>query len=392
MPGPLTVLLTNYELRQRAGTQLYLRDVALGLLRRGHRPVVYSPVLGGVEWELTAATVPVVDDLSNITVTPDVIHGHHNHELMSALLRFPGVPAVRVCHGWMDERPQPFPRILRYVAVDDTTRDRCLCEWGIAEKRLEVLLNFVDLATFTMRPPLPARPSRALVFSNTASGHVRAVREACAAADIAVDVAGLDSGNATAQPARVLREYDLVFAKARAAIEALACGAAVVLCDGAGVGPMVSMDNVQELRRLNFGIRTLQDPIAAGGIARQIARYDPADARQVTGYIRATADAEAAIDRLIEIYGEVIAEHASRPPVPAGDEFRAASLYLERLGPRLRWADQPRAIWYLALRSMNQRLGRRPAASKLRASGWAGRLARAARSRWSGRPGRPERG
>ena len=38
--------------------------------------------------------------------------------------------------------------------------------------------------------------------------------------------------------------YDIVFAKARAAIEAMAVGAAVIVCDFDGVGPMVSTENV----------------------------------------------------------------------------------------------------------------------------------------------------
>jgi len=381
MPPALTVLLTNFELAIRGGSQLYLRDVALELLRRGHRPFVYSPRLGSVAHELIAATVPVVDDLSRVTVKPDVIHGHHNHETLTALLRFPGVPAVRLCHGWWDEPPQPFPRILRYVAVDDTTRDRCVTDWGIPEERLEVLLNFVDLRRFSVRSALPPRPARALVFSNTARGHLGAVRDACAAAGIAVEAAGHDIGRATADPARLLRQYDLVFAKARAAIEALASGSAVVLCDAAGVGPMVSTANVRHLRRLNFGLRTLQAPIARDVIAREVARYDPRDAREVTAYIRAAADADAAIDRLVEIYREVIAEHAAAG-VEGGDDLRAASLYLERVGARLRWPETPRGAFYLALRSMQLQLGRLPGVSVLGRCAWAKRVARFARARW----------
>ena len=70
----------------------------------------------------------VTDDLRTLTSPPAIIHGQHNHELFGALLRFPGVPGVRVCHGWRDDPPQPFPRLMRYVAVDQTTRDRCVYE------------------------------------------------------------------------------------------------------------------------------------------------------------------------------------------------------------------------------------------------------------------------
>jgi hypothetical protein len=102
----MRVLLTNYDLARRAGSQLYARDVACALLARGHTPIVYGRKLGDVADDLRARTIPVVDDLRRVTQPPDIIHGQQNHELITALLAFPGVPAVRVCHGWLDQRPQ----------------------------------------------------------------------------------------------------------------------------------------------------------------------------------------------------------------------------------------------------------------------------------------------
>jgi hypothetical protein len=47
-------------------------------------------------------TVPVVDDLGKIAVAPDIIHGQSNHELITALLRFPATRAIRICHSWKE--------------------------------------------------------------------------------------------------------------------------------------------------------------------------------------------------------------------------------------------------------------------------------------------------
>jgi hypothetical protein len=124
----LRVLLTNPTLTARSGAELYLHDVALGLLALGHSPVVYAPVLGSLADRLRDATIPVVDNPQGLATPPDVIHCQGNLDGLIALLQFPGVPAVRVCHGWVDEAPARFPRILRYVAVDETTRDRLLGE------------------------------------------------------------------------------------------------------------------------------------------------------------------------------------------------------------------------------------------------------------------------
>jgi hypothetical protein len=256
----LRVLITNITLASRTGSETYVRDLALRLLQRGHQPVVYSPDLGEMASEIRAATVPVIDDLEALAVEPDVIHGHHHLELMTALLQFPRAPAVFVCHdrlAWHDAPPH-FPRILRYVAVDENCRDRLICEGGIAEERVRVVLNAVDLERFLPRGPLPARPQKALVFSNQAAEHtyVQAIRQACQQSGIQVDVIGQAAGQTCARPEEVLGRYDLVFAKARCALEALAVGTAVILCDLAGLGPLVQTSRVDHLRRLNLGRRS----------------------------------------------------------------------------------------------------------------------------------------
>jgi hypothetical protein len=103
----LRVLITNFTLATLSGSETYVRDLALGLLRRGHTPIVYSPELGEIARELREAAVPVVDDLNAVAVTPDIIHGNHNPDLMTALLHFPAVPAVFFCHSWTDWLASP---------------------------------------------------------------------------------------------------------------------------------------------------------------------------------------------------------------------------------------------------------------------------------------------
>jgi len=346
------VLLTNFRLATRTGSELYVSDLARGLLERGHTPIVYSTVLGPLAERLRSATIPVVDDLGSLGAPPDVIHGQHNHELLTALLHFPGVPAVRFCHGWHDDLPQPFPRIRRYVCVDDTTHDRVVFEAGIPEARTRVLLNFVDLDGFRARSPLPPRPGRALVFSNKAAIHLPAVRQACAPSGITVDAVGLSVGQPSGAPESLLGGYDLVFAKGRCALEALAVGTAVVLCDATGVGPMVTTGELDRLRRLNFGLRALHRPLSADTIAAEVARYDSSYAGLVMRRIRATAGLAAALDAIVELYEEVIAEFGQSGAEDQEGELRAAAAYLAALAPRLRWQASPRATLYVALREL----------------------------------------
>lgn len=331
----LRILITNHFLRARTGSELYVCELATSLLRRGHTPIVYSPQLGQTARELRKATVPVIDNLDAIGTPPDLIHGQHHVETMSALLRFPNTPAVFFCHGWLpwEETPPKHPRILRYVAVDDTCLDRLVSESGIREERVSVILNAVDLEQFRPRPPLPEKPARALVFSNGAneSTHLGAVREACLKHGLTLDVIGSSAGNVAARPQDVLGQYDIVFAKARCALEAMAVGSAVVLCDIVGAGPMVKTGELDRLRRLNFGVRTLRGRIDAAVLEKEIARYDAADAAEVSQRIRATAGRDAAVDQIIALYEEVIDEFEGGTRRDHDAEGRAEAVYLREL-------------------------------------------------------------
>jgi hypothetical protein len=338
------ILLTNNTLDDRAGTELYVRDVATALLARGHSPIAYSTRLGAVAEDLRSATVPVVSRLDGLGEPPDLIHGQHHLETMTALLRFPGVPAAFFCHGWApwEETPPSFPRIFRYVAVDDTCRDRLISESGVAPEDVEVILNFVDLERFRPRGPLPPRPRRALVFSNRASEatHLPPIREACARAGIDLQVAGASSGGPVARPESLLPTFDLVFAKARSALEALAVGVAVVVADAGGLGSLVTMQNVAGLRRSNFGVRALRRPLDSEAIAREIEGYEPGDAHRVSSWVRAEAGRDRAMDRIVALYGEVLRK--SRAAGAVRGEKEAASRYLQWLNGYFKAAQEAR--------------------------------------------------
>ena len=176
-----------------------------------------------------------------------------------------------------------------------------------------------------------------MIFSNNANEHTHAeaIRAACDRANISVDVVGKAMANVSREPEAMLGNYDLVFAKGRAALEALAVGAAVVLCDAAGAGPMVTTENFEQLRPLNFGISALREPLSSDVISREIARYDPADAQQVSLLIRAHAGREAVLDKLIALYRQVIEEDGRISHDPKAEQ-QATAKYLRSLSPRLK--------------------------------------------------------
>ncbi len=338
----MRVLITNNTLDTRGGSELYVRDLASALLRRGHNPLAYSTRLGAVAEELRSATIPVIDDLDLLTVPPDIIHGQHHLDAMTAMLYFPDTPAVYFCHGWLpwEEMAPRFPTIRHYVAVDDLCQERLQCLHGIPPERIRVIRNFVDLQRFGLRADLPAIPRKALVFSNYIGedGCLGILRQACAARGIELDAIGLSVGHSEARPERILGCYDIVFAKARCALEALASGTAVIACDAAGLGGMITPDNYETFRALNFGIRSLRNPITLDTITRELDRYDAAGAREVTRRVRSEAGIDPAIEQILQVYQEAMEAHVresrerkSKRESPSDSRLQSASRYLREI-------------------------------------------------------------
>jgi hypothetical protein len=105
-----------------------------------------------------------------------------------------------------------------------------------------------------------------LLFSNyvVEGADLNVLREACKDVGLEMAIAGDGMSAQARHPEEILGAYDLVFAKARCALEALACGCAVILYHVRELGPMVTSEQIQELRRWNLGMRCLQGTTDTG--------------------------------------------------------------------------------------------------------------------------------
>jgi hypothetical protein len=341
MTNRRTVLLTNLWLTNQSGTVVVTRDLAVGLLRRGHRPIVYSPELGAAAEELAARGVSVIDDLRRLGEAPDIIHAQHAVPCGEALIRFPEAPAIYVCHDFTfwGEVPVPFPQIAAYVAVDEACRDRLVHTKGIDAQRVLVLHNAVDLRRVPPRPqPLAKRPLRAMAFGKAAA--VPELRTACEQLGIAYHALGAAAGRELAHPEQELVNFDLVFASARAALEALCCGCAVIACDHRGLAGLVTSRNFDTLRKMNFGVRCLTDPVTVDRCVQEIGGYDPVDASLVAQRARDDANLEKLLDDFEKLYADVLTG-ARRPRIDAGAHGSAVARFLHEYLPRrpndVRW-------------------------------------------------------
>lgn len=325
----MKILITNTALVTWSGSELYARDIARGLQRRGHTPFLFSPNLGPLAEEMRREGFLVFDDLAGLLELPDLIHGQHHAETIAAMAFFPTAAAVYFCHGtkpWV-ETPPRHPRIRRYVAVSESVAEHMILRSGILERDVDVVTNFVDTQRFTERGPLPTQPRRALVFSNyvTESGFLSAIREACGRLDIVVDVIGIGVGRPVRNPEEILGSYDVVFAVGRAALEGMAVGSAVILCNTEGIGGLVTPGEYERLRRGNFGRATFTQSVTADRIERELQNYDVTAAAMLRSRVREQASLEVALDRVIAIYERAIKEFPG--PLTAKAERAALHCY-----------------------------------------------------------------
>jgi hypothetical protein len=284
------VLLMHHTLSTRTGAELYVSELGEALHNAGHSIGFMAVSQGSLAAELRSRGFAM--NRSPLWVAPPrVIIANSALDAALAMRFFPLSALVFICHNHAPGLSQigPFEAIDRYLAVS-TVCEQSLVDAGVPLSRVARTRNFVDLQRFVSKKAPPDRLRKAVIFSNyaTETNYVPAVRHACLQRGITLDVIGLGMGTSVSAPETVLNTYDLAFCKARAAIEALASGCAVVLCDFAGVGPLVTSTRIRELSTMNFGAEALTGPHEAGFIGSQIDRYDPQDLRLVTKLVRET--------------------------------------------------------------------------------------------------------
>jgi hypothetical protein len=333
----MRILLTNNALDITAGTELYAMEIATELKARGHEPACFTLWSGRLAKRLEAAGVPVSDDLRALP-KPDVVHGQHFIETTMAAMTYRTVPVVSFCHGperW-EESACRLPNVVQWIAVDEACRRRLIEEEGIEPEKVLTLPNHFDDRRFQPRDPLPERPRKALIVSNDLTEEhpaTRAARAACRARGMSVETVGAHFGGQCDSLETMLPHFDLVFAKARCAIEAMGVGCAVVQLAHFGAGHLVTSARYDTLRALNFGYRSMTEPLTEEHIGAQIDDYNATDASRVSGRIRTEATLSRNVDTLLSVYWRTLTDPkpADYDPAVAAADFLRFHLFLSKL-------------------------------------------------------------
>ncbi|MEB3171887.1 MAG: glycosyltransferase [Synechococcaceae cyanobacterium] len=339
----LIVLITNNTLAEPAGTERYVMTVARYLLENGHYPVVYSTRHGTVAEEIRSLGVPVLDNLDNLSVEPDIIHGHHHLDTACAIFRFPETPIIAFSHGvvpWEEAIFPPISRIHAYVTVSQARLKRVHTE-GVPSDRTVHLPNFVDTdefsVNFTNRRPRRSGSAKALVYGNASHKGLAAIEIACRRHGLKLDRSGHAFGQTACQPSRLLPGYELIFASGKAAMEALYCGAEVILSGSHGIGPHITASNFSDLYNRNFGLGVsclLPTQSRVDRAVQSAYRRIQAGDRSVTAAQLHSLSHRFVLPRLLSLYRDAVSQWEQRRPCGQAqikEEYAALSRYLHFL-------------------------------------------------------------
>ncbi len=300
------ILFSNFTLAGGSGTEAFLWDLAGGLQARGWECGIYTPRPGPLAEAFRQRGISVHHDLDELTFQPEVLHCQHTMESLALRDRFPGIPALFMVHDGrsLHDTTPGLAGWAALVAVDDFCRERIMRETGLGEGQIEVINNSVDTRRFLARNPLPEVPLRAAIFTSNAvsNAHVLASRALFGKLGIALDELGPGAGNPVAYPENWLPRYDLVLAKGRCAMEAMAVGCAVILIGAEGMGEMVTPENFAAFKKRNFGLSLLRPGMDQDFLGEQVQRYSADRARQVHELLRTTCGLDGTVESFIQLY------------------------------------------------------------------------------------------
>lgn len=346
----MKILFTNFRLAARSGSECVTLELAGGLRDRGHDVAVYTPERGPLAEQFAAEKgVPVVDEPGAAPFAPDVIHGQHGLPTSIALLAFPCAPALYYCHGYLppEERPPTHPRIRRWLAPSSRFQAWFKSEFGIPPERFVLSPTFVDPQRFQPGPIEAARRGAALLYhSNLVPGRAAdAVREACDRETLRFQAVGGLLGPPTDSPDTLLPGTGIVFSSGRSALEALACGCAVIPVSDGRIAPAVSLSNFAGSLDRNFTATAEFPAIELATVRDAIRGVNWPDLAALSQKVRTELSLGSALELLERVYAEVAAE-GPFPPDAAADVRHlrhalsaAAAILAEKNRSVLRWRE-----------------------------------------------------
>ena len=273
----MRVLLATASLAGLGGSETYVVTVADHLQRLGHDIWLYTGERGESSEVAEELGLRVLGPDDPPPEDPDVLVVQDGVVACELAITYPATPQVFVAHSDMFDLQLP-PQLPGLTALVVALYDRVEARIRALALEHEVvrLTQPVDVERFKPTRPLPERPRVALTFGNYVHGERLALlRRGCERAGIELRHVGAHGQSAARRPQEALNDADIVFAKARAICEAMACGRAAYVFDHNGGEGWVTAESYAWMAADNFGGQSRPRAVDGETLAADLERYEP---------------------------------------------------------------------------------------------------------------------
>jgi hypothetical protein len=329
----MEIVLATNGLAGIGGSETYLLTVAEQLQRLGHAVTVHAVTGGTMSDAMAGRGIPVAIGERDLPERCDAILVQDAAMAYALADRWPETPQVFRAPSALHEFQFP-PQLAGVVAAVVTCSDRMLDHVrSLAGEREVVRLRHpVDTKRLSPRGEIRERPRRAVLLGNYVSGRRRElIVEAWGSAGVECVTVGIH-GTPEAEPASAIAAADIVVGKARAILDAMACGRAAYVLDIAGGDGWVTEDRYPAMEADNFAGQTTDWSVER--LADDLAGYDPAMGQANRDLVLAHHDAADHAQALVALFRRL-----SPRAEPATGPLRE----LARL-VRLQWASDQDVI------------------------------------------------
>jgi hypothetical protein len=315
-------VLGNRLLVHAGGTEVHLLTLAEQLQGLGHEVCLYSPELGVFSDRVRRRGVEVVGELGELPADCDVVFSQDTLVVYDLAERYPAAFHVfRVCGDVFDFQipPQLSGVVDMIVALSDRYERlarACAVEAPVVRLRIPI-----DSDRLSPAVPIRRRPRRAVLLGNYLDRD-DLVSEAWGRHG--VEVVRIGAHVQRYDLSGALADADIVVAKSRAALDAMACGRAVYLLDVFGGDGWVTPSSYPAFEADHFAGQATSRVIGVAELESDLADYDKGMGMANRDLI---AQHHGARDHAIELVASILERRPmERPVAPLTELSRLTAL------------------------------------------------------------------
>ena len=272
----MRIVIGTVALAYPGGTESYCLTVARELDRLGHDVTLFADSLGPLAERAAEGGFDIARELGELPIECDAVFANDGITVGLLAERYPGTRLVFCLHSNVfDVSLPPLSPGIIDALIAPSERFAAHARAMALDVPVVRLAQPVDTERFVPSVPPRSPPRRALLLSNYLEGRRRdALVETWTAAGIECVQVGIRDRIAF-DVRRDIAEADIVVAKARAAVEAMACGKAVYVFDAFGGDGWVTGENHAALEADNYAGLATDRSVDRRALASDLSRYDP---------------------------------------------------------------------------------------------------------------------